>query len=124
MGRKLNEAHGQMNAARSNLSRGRVGEGARREGVALDKLEQAIKMADRAQRQLARNMQGRAAVMRPARGRQDGQLGQRVGDVAIPDAAAFKAPEEFRGEITRALRDGLPAAYRQWNEQYYEELVK
>ena len=56
--------------------------------------------------------------------RQRGRGGYAQEDVVVPDESAHRAPEAFREQVMRALEGGLPEAYRRWNEQYYEELVK
>jgi len=121
----LDSATQHMDGARERLST-RDGEtGFQREKVALERLSDALKGVGQEVEKLKANMQGQPARMAVNRyGRPDGRYGYRMDEVKIPDESAYRVPEEFRGAITKALRDGLPPAYREWNEKYYEELVK
>jgi hypothetical protein len=72
---------------------------------------------------MGQNMRGRIARRRRSV-RNSGRGGYGRDSVRIPDPGAYKVPAEFREEIERALRDGLPPVHRQSNEQYYRELVE
>jgi len=123
MGRAIDGAAQHMKSAREHLAEKDAESGLRREKSALSHLDEAIKQAKEEAKKMAQNMKGRAARM--SRGmRRYGPYGHSVDKVKIPDPSDYRVPEAFRGAITRALQDGLPAAYREWNERYYEELVK
>ena len=124
MRQAMQGAAGNMQGAGKDLQRGATGKGKMGQQAALDNLDRALEQAGGALKQMAQNMQGKAAAPGVSRSRPPGGIGYRLDKVKIPDPTAYQVPEAFRSEITRALRDGLPEAYRQWNEKYYEELVK
>lgn len=45
-------------------------------------------------------------------------------DVPIPAPGDYQVPPEFREDILEAMRDELPAGYREAIERYYENLVR
>jgi len=120
----LGEAEQQMRGAESHLGRRELSEGIRGQQAALDALERAIGQAEQAVRQMMQNMQGRFAAMRRGTGPDDGRLGYLTAEVKVPGPSAYEVPAAFREEIQKALEQGLPDAYRQENQQYYQELVK
>jgi chromosome segregation ATPase len=120
----LNSAEQDMRSAQSHLADKRPGEGIESQKAALEKLDQAQAEAARALEQMSANMQGSAAPMTARAGRPEGRYGRRTDLVKIPDASAFKVPEEFRDEIIKALSEGMPQPFQKENEKYYEELLK
>jgi len=60
-----------------------------------------------------------------AGGREGGDFGDPSREkVEIPDASAYKVPEEFRKDLLEAMKQGVAEPYQGEVKRYYEELVK
>ncbi|MCB9727665.1 MAG: DUF4175 family protein [Deltaproteobacteria bacterium] len=87
-------------------------EAARHQREAMDRLQQA-------QKALQKKMQS------DPRGQQEGVgTDESRKKVAIPEAEDYRAPEAFRQELMKAMKERAPERFKRAIDRYYEELVK
>jgi hypothetical protein len=122
--RSLGGALQHMRAASRQLGAKDTGAALQSEADVLSNLDEALDEVGKQRERLVQNMQGRGVRMAAGPQQRSGRVGYRTDRVKIPDEDDYRPPEEFREAVLNVLRNGLPAAYRKWNERYYEELVK
>lgn len=101
-----------MREASEQLQSEAPGEAGRYQREALDRLQQA-------QKSLEQKMKGQPG------GQQEG-VGTDASrkKVAIPEAEDYRAPEAFRQELLKAMKERAPERFKGAIERYYEELVR
>jgi hypothetical protein len=101
-----------MRRAGAELEGQAPGEAGRHQREALERLEQA-------QKQLQQQMKSKSGGQQEGVGQQESRK-----KVAIPDAEDHRAPEAFREELLKAMKERAPERFKGAIEKYYEELVK
>jgi hypothetical protein len=108
----LDGAGQSMREASEQLQSEAPGEAGRHQREALDRLQQA-------QKTLQQKMKGQPG------GQQEGVgMDESRKKVAIPEAEDYRAPEAFRQELLKAMKERAPERFKGAIERYYEELVK
>lgn len=101
-----------MREASEQLQSEAPGEAGRHQREALDRLQQA-------QKSLQQKMKSQPG------GQQEGVgMDESRKKVAIPEAEDYRAPEAFRQELLKAMKERAPERFKGAIERYYEELVK
>jgi hypothetical protein len=114
----LGEAHEQMSQAETQLGRGRPKRASRHEQGAADSL-------GRLKDQLQQAMQQGASQGASKEKDGEGEGRSRSAEpVKIPGADEHQTPKEFREDLLKAMKQGVPGPYRDLVRRYYEELVR
>ena len=114
----LEKAHDEMSQAEGQLGKGRPRRAAQHEQGALESL-------GRLKDQVQQAMKSGAG-----QGDQDPKDGEGSGrqrsaePVKIPGAEEHQSPKEFREDLLKAMKQGVPGAYQDLVRRYYEELVR
>ena len=114
----LEKAHDEMSQAEGQLGKGRPRRAAQHEQGALESL-------GRLKDQVQQAMKSGAG-----QGEQDPKDGEGSGrqrsaePVKIPGAEEHQSPKEFREDLLKAMKQGVPGAYQDLVRRYYEELVR
>jgi len=140
----LDGAQNQMGAAQEKLGNKEAGKALLPEREALYHLEQAQQGLQQGMQQMAamQQMGGMAMpqfAMRP--GMQPGGMfpnfqfpnpntspnsggimGSSIEDIEIPSGADFQVPKEFREELLKAMKEGVPQPYEDLVKDYYKQL--
>ncbi|HWP48841.1 MAG TPA: DUF4175 family protein [Candidatus Limnocylindrales bacterium] len=139
----LGEAQDQMGSAKEKLGNKEAGKALLPEREALYRLEQAQQGLQQGMQQMAtmQQMGGMAMpqfAMRP--GMQPGNfpnfqfpnpntapnsggiMGSSTEDIEIPSGADFQVPKEFREELLKAMKEGIPQPYEDLVKDYYKQL--
>lgn len=130
LGEQLGELDGEMPGLKESLEPA-LGEARVEMGKASDKLGgvkpgAAAGHQRRALQKLGEAQQSIEQRIKQSKSQRDGGMG--VNDphrkVQIPDADDYRAPEAFRKELLKAMRERAPERFDKANERYYQELVK
>ena len=117
----LEKAHEEMAQAEGKLGRGAPREASQHEQGAAESLGRLKDQLQQAMKQGASPGGG---------GQKDGQEKEGEGQnmsrepVVIPGAEEHKAPKEFREDLLKAMKQGVPGPYRDLVRRYYEEIVR
>ncbi|MBX2804000.1 MAG: DUF4175 domain-containing protein [Myxococcales bacterium] len=126
----LDEASERMDQAGQDLEGGQLMQAEGSQGVAAQRIRDAIESIEQAQeqaRQQAQQMSGR----RPEDGSRSDNDGQRDSNempneslnLEIPGREEFRTPEEYRRALLEGMEGEVPEEYRAMKQRYYEELV-
>jgi hypothetical protein len=138
----LGEAQGQMGNAKEQLGNKEAGKALLPERDALYHLEQAQQGLQQGMQQMATMQQmGSMSMpqfaMRPGMQpggmfpmmpnpntapNSGGRMGTSIEDIEIPSGADFQVPKEFREEILKAMKEGVPQPYEELVKDYYKQL--
>ena len=130
----LEEAGERMQNASEDLQDGELMQAEGSQGVASQRIRDAIDSLRRARRQA----QQEAQALRPGEQGQEGSQGQREpsderdggpdgetngGDFEIPGREEFRTPEEYHQGLLEGMQGDVPEEFRAMKRRYYEELV-
>lgn len=125
----LEEAGERMQSASDDLQDGQLMQAEGSQGVAQQRVRDAIDALQRARQQA----QQQAGPLQPGRDAdpQDGQeeSGDQgngdgtAGDFEIPGREEFRTPEEYRRALLEGMQGDVPEEFRSMKRRYYEELV-
>ena len=129
----LEQAGQRMNEAADDLSDGQLMQAEGSQGVASQRLQEAIEAIERAQEQAqqqAQQLQGGASEQ--GEGESQGEGGPNGEGQArslqnrqleIPGREEFQTPEAYRRALLEGMEGEVPEEYRAMKRRYYEELV-
>jgi hypothetical protein len=127
----LDDAGQRMQQASDDLGQGQPMQAEGSQGVAGQRIEEAIEALEQAQRQAQQQQQAGAGGGEPQQGEQQGseegdegqsdELSRR--DLEIPGREEFRTPEEYRRALLEGMDGEVPEEYRAMKRRYFEELV-
>ena len=126
----LDDASERMQQAAEDLSQGQPMQAEGSQGVAAQRLRDAIEAIEQAQQSAQRQMQ----QMEGEGGQEQREgtpqeEGERTGadplseKIEIPGREEFKTPEEYRRALLEGMEGEVPEEYRTMKQRYFEELV-
>ena len=126
----LDEAGQRMDDASDDLQDGELMQAEGSQGVASQRIRDAIDALQRARRQARQQSQplqpGQERGEEPQEpqdrdGNEDGEIHD--GDFEIPGREEFRTPEEYRRGLLEGMQGDVPEEYRAMKRRYFEELV-
>lgn len=124
----IEDASGRMQQAAEDLGQGQPMQAEGSQGVAAQRIRDAIDSLEKAQRQQQQQqqeMQGKPGE----EGKQgeddkpDGNQQQSRSEFDIPGREEFRTPEEYRRALLEGMEGEVPEEYRSMKQRYFEELV-
>jgi hypothetical protein len=125
----LDEAGERMEQASEDLSRGQPMQAEGSQGVAAQRVRDAIESIEQAQqqaRQQAQQMQGGQGEGKEPQDGDQGESGHGLDNqpkMEIPGREDFLIPEEYRRALLEGMEGEVPEEYRAMKQRYFEELV-
>lgn len=123
----LDDAKGRMGQASEDLSQGQPMQAEGSQGVAAQRVRDAIEAIEQAQdqaRQQAQEMQqGQGEPPHDDEGERSGNSMSSRPNLDIPGREEFRTPEEYRRALLEGMEGEVPEEYRSMKQRYFEELV-
>ncbi|MEQ1503396.1 MAG: DUF4175 family protein [Myxococcota bacterium] len=123
----LDDASGRMEQASDDLKDGQPMQAEGSQGVAAQRVRDAIESIEQAQQQaqqMQQEMQGQGGEQpqKPDDQKNGSSMDRRV-DLEIPGREEFRTPEEYRRALLEGMEGEVPEEYRTMKQRYFEELV-
>jgi hypothetical protein len=125
----LQDAQQRMQQAADDLQQGQPMQAEGSQGVAAQRIRDAIEAIEQAQQQAQQQSQ----QMQPGSQQQEGEQQQGEGEqndrgfrdqeLEIPGREEFRTPEEYRRALLEGMEGEVPEEYRSMKQRYFEELV-
>ncbi|MEZ4240719.1 MAG: DUF4175 family protein [Myxococcota bacterium] len=125
----LDEAQDRMQQASEDLGEGQPMQAEGSQGVAAQRVRDAIESIEQAQQQARQQAQQMQGGQGEGEQKQDGnQEHDGSGDLnqalmEIPGREEFRTPEEYRRALLEGMEGDVPEEYRAMKQRYFEELV-
>lgn len=122
----IDDASERMQQAAEDLSQGQPMQAEGSQGVAAQRLREAIESIEQAQQQaqqMQQEMRGESTGDKPEDGPEHGSGTQMQQTLDIPDREEFQTPEEYRRALLEGMEGEVPEEYRALKQRYFDELV-
>lgn len=132
MSEALQDAGQRMEQAAQDLDGGQLMQAEGSQGVAAQRIRDAIESLEQAQEQAqqqAQQLGGGGGEQRPGEQGEGGEErgedhhDQQTNNLEIPGREEFRTPEEYRRALLEGMEGEVPEEYRAMKRRYYEELV-